>query len=327
MTNEATLDERTLGPLNEGVIQMLEQVRLPLCVTNPRMDDNPIVYVNSAFLELTGYEAEEVMGRNCRFLQGPDTTRESIAAVREVIRSGTVCTVEIVNYRKDGTPFVNALQIGPIIDAEGRHVLNFGSQMDVTDRRHAERESIALEMQERTHRLRNIINVLAITVRLTAKEVDDVETFAEIVTDRLRALGAAHLRTFEQPDATTVSDTVRTILEAYAPRGRRQFTLQGQDMPLHPSRITPLTLALHELATNAIKYGAFSTEAGHIVVAWERAERRLILTWTESGGPEVTAPDREGGSRIVRSVLRSVGGEIGFDWDRAGLKATMAIAV
>ncbi|TFL18886.1 PAS domain-containing protein [Jannaschia formosa] len=325
MPDSATLDERTFGPLSDSVLQMLEQVRLPLCVTNPNMPDDPIVYVNPAFLELTGYEAQDVMGRNCRFLQGPGTTPESLQALRESIKGDRVTTVEIVNYRKDGTRFDNALQIGPIIDAEGQRVLHFGSQLDVTDKRAAEREAIALEMQERTHRLRNIINVMAITVRMTAREVTDVESFAKIVSDRLQLLGAAHLRTFEDPDATTVSDTVAVIMNAYAPLGERQYRLSGASLRLPPAQITPLTLSLHELATNAVKYGAFSDNAGHIDLSWERSDGELRLTWQERGGPEVTPPTREGGSKIVQSVLRNARGNITYDWAPEGLTAVLTL--
>ena len=315
-----------MGPLDEGVAQMLEQVRLPICVTNPSEDDNPIVYVNAAFLELTGYDADEVLGRNCRFLQGEGTTRESIEAVRRAVGGGEVTTVEIVNYRKDGTRFDNALQIGPILDADGKTLLHFGSQLDVTDKRAEERAALALETQERTHRLRNIINVMAVTVRMTAREVDDIEEFAEIVTDRLRVLGDAHIRTFESGSRTTLRETLETILTAYAPHGAEQYGMEGPEVPLDPSQITPLTLALHELSTNAIKYGAFGTRTGRVEVNWAREGDRVRLTWTERGGPEVKTPAREGGSGIVRSVLRNAGDDIAYDWAPEGVTITLTFA-
>lgn len=99
-------------------------------VTDNRLPDNPIVDVNAAFSLLTGYERDAIVGQNCRFLAGPATEAEVRAAVREAIACGEPVVAELLNYRKDGTPFRNALMIAPVRDASGKVALFLGSQMD-----------------------------------------------------------------------------------------------------------------------------------------------------------------------------------------------------
>ena len=100
-------------------------------ITDPNHPGNPVVYANDGFTRLTGFAREEILGRNCRILQGKDTSAEALAAIRAAVAAGRPCLVEILNYRKDGTPFWNALSIAPIID-EGRLTHFVGVQTDIT---------------------------------------------------------------------------------------------------------------------------------------------------------------------------------------------------
>ena len=118
-------------------------------LTDPRLDDHPIVYVNEPFLEMTGYPADEVLGRNCRFLQGEDTDEAAIDELRRAIADERPATVELVNYRKDGTPFLNQLHISPVRDGDGRLVHFVGVQIDVTARRGRRGRAAALELPRR----------------------------------------------------------------------------------------------------------------------------------------------------------------------------------
>ncbi len=127
-------------------------------ITNPNLPDDPLVYVNPAFEETTGYAAEEVLGRNCRFLQNEDRDQPALAELGTAVREGRQCTVVLKNYRKDGTLFYNELSIYPVRDDEGR-VTNFvGVQNDITERirteeilaeiRRAERRRIARDLHD-----------------------------------------------------------------------------------------------------------------------------------------------------------------------------------
>lgn len=112
--------------------------RMPMCITDPRQPDNPIVFVNEAFQQLTGYEREEVTGRNCRFLQGPDTNEESVRNVREAIEQNRSVQETMLNYRKDGSTFWNELYLSPVASKDGEVQFFFASQVDVTERVRAE---------------------------------------------------------------------------------------------------------------------------------------------------------------------------------------------
>ncbi|UPG74459.1 histidine kinase famiy protein [Roseomonas gilardii subsp. gilardii] len=116
----------------------IQTTRMPMIVTDPRQQDNPIVFANNAFVQMAGYERREVIGRNCRFLQGPETDRDTVAAVREAIEARQEVAVEILNYRKDGSSFWNALFVSPVFDSDGTLVYFFASQLDVSRRRDAE---------------------------------------------------------------------------------------------------------------------------------------------------------------------------------------------
>lgn len=116
----------------------IESTRMPMLVTDPRQPDNPIVFANKAFISMSGYAAEEIMGHNCRFLQGPDTDAHTVASIREAIASRTEITTEILNYRKDGSSFWNALYISPVYNKKKELVYYFASQLDVSRRRDAE---------------------------------------------------------------------------------------------------------------------------------------------------------------------------------------------
>lgn len=112
---------------------IIGEIGMPIVITEPRQEGNPIVFVNAAFKELTGYSVDEVVGRNCRFLQGPQTDTEAVARLREAIARGEPISIDLLNYRKDGTIFWNALHISPIRAANGEARFFFASQLDVTD--------------------------------------------------------------------------------------------------------------------------------------------------------------------------------------------------
>ncbi len=116
----------------------VQMSRMPMCLADPRQPDLPLVFVNEAFLRLTGYREAEVLGHNCRFLQGPDTDPEAVSRVRHAIHANEDAAVELINYRKDGSQFWNALYLSPVFDAGGQQIYIFASQLDVTRRKEAE---------------------------------------------------------------------------------------------------------------------------------------------------------------------------------------------
>ncbi|WP_269466548.1 histidine kinase famiy protein [Sphingomonas sp. LK11] len=116
----------------------MKTTRMPMIVTDPRQPDNPIVFCNEAFSFMTGYSEEEILGTNCRFLQGPETDRDVVAQVRAAIARRDEIAVELLNYRKNGSTFWNALFVSPVYDDAGELVYFFSSQLDISRRREAE---------------------------------------------------------------------------------------------------------------------------------------------------------------------------------------------
>lgn len=143
----ARIDAELMG-LDLGTdpfVAAVRATRMPMIITDPRQVDNPVVFANDAFCRLSGYTREEILGRNCRFLQGPDTDPVSIARVREAVAAMQSIEIDLRNYRKNGERFWNRLFLAPVRDAAGNLAYFFASQVDVT----VERERLAgLETQK-----------------------------------------------------------------------------------------------------------------------------------------------------------------------------------
>ena len=116
----------------------VKTTRMPMIVTDPNQPDNPIVFANPAFINMTGYAWDELVGANCRLLQGADTDRDTVAEIRRAVERRQETSVEILNYKKNGAAFWNALFISPVFDADNKLIYFFASQLDVTRRRDAE---------------------------------------------------------------------------------------------------------------------------------------------------------------------------------------------
>lgn len=108
-----------------------DETEMSVVFSDPSLPDNPMIFVSEEFETQTGYSAEEAIGRNCRFLQGPDTNPHAVEAIRQGLKAETRFTIDILNYRKDGTPFLNRLRIRPIYDDDGRLMFFAGAQNPV----------------------------------------------------------------------------------------------------------------------------------------------------------------------------------------------------
>ncbi|KFG69459.1 histidine kinase famiy protein [Microvirga sp. BSC39] len=159
----------------------IEMTRMPIILTDPNLPDNPIVFANRAFQDLTGYTEEEVLGRNCRFLQGAHTDREAVAELRQAVEESRAVSVELLNYKRDGTPFWNACFVAPVFDKDDRLLYFFASQLDVTRRRTSEQayrqaqkmESIGQLTAGLAHDFNNLLQVVSGNLELALSRTDD----------------------------------------------------------------------------------------------------------------------------------------------------------
>ncbi|WP_354284285.1 HWE histidine kinase domain-containing protein [Sphingomonas sp. PvP056] len=456
---------------NDPIVAAFDGAIVPMVVTDPTLPDNPLIYVNPAFERLTGFAAEEAIGRNCRFMQGPLTEEADVKRLREAIAKRERIEIDLLNHHRDGTPFWNRLIVSPVFDAAGQVRYFVASQLDVTLERHrmiqleqdretlaaavaarevdlAEREArlklalragglgtwtldpvtqeltasrsckanfgcdpnapltyadilqmihpadlagqqaavtstvetgvplaieyriltpagdqrwIAIrgEMQYRadgtpllmsgfstdiserkfaeehrtilarelTHRVKNTLATVGAVVSQTLRDAASLADARVTVAGRIASLGAAHeLLVRDEVDGAVIGDIVERVLAPFVDRNGKRIVVGGPSIRLSPEVTLALSMALHELATNAIKYGALSNADGSVDVRWalqgSDGDRHFRFAWVEHGGPCVTAPTRTGfGSRMIERVLsRHVRGEAKLSYLPAGVR-------
>ena len=447
--------------------------RMPMVITDPRLTDNPIVYVNDAFVTLTGYARDEIIGRNCRFLQGPETNAEDVARVRDAIERRVTIEIDLKNRRKDGTAFWNRLLVSPVFAPDGELTYYFASQYDVTlekerlvllqrDRDALEAESerrsleliqseerlrftlkagrlgawtldlgvmrlvssdgfkenlgrapgdsltyeemlaaihpddrarklaardaaiaghsdydieirvitprgetrwlqfrgqasyradgspltiagISLDITDRkraeehrdllagelNHRIQNTLATVQSIARQTLRGAASLEEAQVAMESRLRSLSAAtEMLARGSGDWATLTEVVIAALHPFGVEQDHRFRIGGPILRLAPRVALAFALAIHELATNSVKYGSLSTDDGRVIVSWDVVDGsspdRLWFQWQEVGGPPVSRPTRTGfGSRMIeRALAREIGGTAEIDYRPRGVVFT-----
>lgn len=438
---------------------------LATAISDPTLPDNPIIYVNTAFETLTGYASAEIVGRNCRFLQGPHTASDDIARLRNAIAERRRIALDLLNYRRDGSPFWNRLMVTPVFagslqdSSPGGLRYFFASQLDVTIERdrvvvlEAEQRGLisenarfrremldtqarldlalqagqlgtwnydplgghlnasagcklvfgltaeepftmqqfsnllygddrqriidalaetvatgraydveyriltstgerrwigargvlltrrdgtplsvtgfvtdisarkdaeehrALLADELTHRVKNTLATVGAVVNQSLRTATSLIEARDAIGGRIASLATAHdLLLRDEDHGASIGDIVHRALHTFDDGTGTLFTVEGPDLRLEPGVTLALSMALHELATNAVKYGALSVPGGHIYVRWELGaaadaptivgRRSFSFCWQERGGPSVVKPTRSGfGSRMIDRLM------------------------
>jgi PAS domain S-box-containing protein len=219
---------------------------------------------------------------------------------------------------------------GRIIPRPGRAPRSVGMLVDVTNEKQAEARQQLL-LNELNHRVKNTLAAVQAIARSTLRGAPGAGAATTLFTNRLMALSAAHdVLTRETWEGAGLRDIVSGAVRAYQEDGSNRLEIQGEDVRIAPRAAVALSLALHELATNAAKYGALSNDTGQVIVRWEArgpaAARRLELEWRETGGPPVVKPARSGfGSRLLRQGLRAeLGASAALDFQPGGVVCVIA---
>ncbi|KHJ53034.1 histidine kinase [Aureimonas altamirensis] len=452
---------------NDPFAAAVRTTRMPMLITDPHQPDNPIIFANDAFGRLTGYDRHEVIGRNCRFLQGTGTNTDDVTRIRNAVARCEAIEVDLLNYRKDGSSFWNRLLVSPVFDEDGNLTYFFASQFDVSpDRRRVselqsahgemefEVERRMLDLMQSEGRMRFILNAAGMGVwtldlknqRLVAsrhckanfgRAGDEPFSYADLqeaivpedrnrwretveaaiassdefsveyrirtpsgetrwvevrgqvsvdITDQPSGMAGISIDITERKEAEEhrkllarelnhrVKNSLATAQSVFAQSmrsartldeaqeiafGRMQalsmaqdlltqdgfsaaqledvvssaikpfdggaFRVSGPRVVLGARSVSAFALALHELATNASKYGALSTANGTIAVTWrlEEADGGSILRfhWSEQGGPPVRKPERRGfGTRIIEGALSAeINGSASIDFRSSGI--------
>jgi PAS domain S-box-containing protein len=240
-------------------------------------------------------------------------------------RDGDSCNVEFRVRRPDGeTRWCSGTAVVSV-DAHSRISRVSGVTVDITDRKEAE-ERQSLLAREVDHRAKNALAVVQSIVHLTRS--DNIKQFVAAVEGRIQALARAHsLLSESRWRGANIVTLAHDELAPYRTSDLERVKISGRDFSLEPPAAQALALALHELATNASKYGALSSPSGSVQVAWEPAGDGLELRWAEHGGPKIEHPVASGfGMRVIKAGIESqLGGAVTFDWRRDGLQCRVGI--
>ena len=270
---------------------------------------------------LFGYQAEEIVGQPITTLISEDRKDEEAEILQRLRMGERVENFETVRRRKDGSSVDVSLTASPIRDSQGTIVGASKIARDITGRRQAERLQQTL-MHELNHRVKNTLATVQAIARQSFRSSALGSRERETFEARLQAMSRAHdLLTQESWDGTDMAAVVAQVL---APYQRDRFEIDGPELRLTPRVALALTMALHELATNAAKYGALSVPSGRVAITWTVTPDdppQLDLRWQEQDGPLVVPPTEKGfGSRLIeRSLAMEIGGKVRISYEPSGV--------
>lgn len=316
-----------LGPF----VVAAETTRMAMVFTDAKAPDHPIIFANDSFLGLTGYDREEVLGQHFNFLLAHVTDAAALTAIKSEFASHSDHSSEVLYRRKDGSEFWAAMFVSPVKDGTGKTVQHFASFVDLTKHKEEQAHSKML-IEELNHRVKNTLSTVQSIVWQALRMDSDAKTIQQAIESRLQALSRSHdLLTRQNWKDTGLFEVISDALEPFGMTGRRaeHIAITGSNVLFPPKIALALSIAFHELATNAVKYGAFSNETGSVSIDWETREttegRRLLLRWQEKNGPLVAQPLRRGfGSRMIETGLsQAVGGTVHLEYPAEGLLCVM----
>jgi PAS domain S-box-containing protein len=218
------------------------------------------------------------------------------------------------------------LSAGPLLDEKKVSVGSIVTLTEITERKHAEEQQATIAA-ELNHRFKNMLSLVQSLAAQTVRSSETLENFDDVFSGRLQALASAHdLLMQTRPSGIGLSELVTSILAPFRSRDER-IKASGSQVALPADAVAPLSMALHELTTNAVKYGALSNATGHVDIAWRLVEQngsQVELTWQESGGPTVKRRAAGFGTKLINRVLRDLAGESEIKFDPQGLRCTVA---
>lgn len=287
---EETLQRRT---------HAVDEAPIGITISDPEQADNPLIYVNDAFVEMTGYPREEAIGENCRFLQGENTSPDRVARIREAIDAQEPISLDVRNYRRDGTEFWNHFEVAPVRDGAGNVVNYIGFQQDVTERRERQQQLGVLDRVLR-HNLRNGMNVIrgrAETIQ-SATEDEVAASAGQIVDKSDQLIGTAEkeqritklLREEPIQKEIELCDSLQHVVSSV--RSEHPDAAVAVDCPddvtVHAT--TQFAEAIRELVTNAITHNDSSSP--EVTLTATRTDETVRIEIADNG-PRIPEMERD----------------------------------
>jgi two-component sensor histidine kinase len=256
----------------------------------------------------------------------PERQHEEPAILERIRRGERIEHYETVRMRKHGSRVEISLTVSPVKNAEGKIVGASKIARDITEQKGSQAQ-IAILAREAEHRAKNVLATVQAIVHLT--QSDTPGGLKHAIEGRIQALANVHsLFVQSRWTGAELHTLVMQELSPYCEDRETRARIDGPNLVLEPDAAQTIAVTLHELATNAAKYGALSVPGGRVQVEWSCApDRRLVLRWAETGGPRVKPPTRHGfGTRVMEGMIRGqLKGEMRFDWRAEGLACEIAI--
>jgi PAS domain S-box-containing protein len=275
---------------------------------------------------LFGFSAEEAIGRPITIVIPQDRQDEERTILTRLRRGERIEHFETVRQRKNGTLIVVSLSVSPVKNAEGMIVGASTIARNITERKRSE-EQIAVLAREAEHRTKNVLATVLAAIDLS--ESDTSQGLKQAIKGRIEALANVHaLFVQSRWIGAELSSLVTQEVAPYVHGDDVRAYIDGPRLLLEPETAQTMAVVLHELATNAAKYGALSVATGHVEVKWSVApDGSIVVRWTESGGPPLNPPTRRGfGTEVIEGQIRhQADGEVRCDWRREGLTCEIVL--
>jgi PAS domain S-box-containing protein len=281
--------------------------------------DGVITSWNRGAERIFGYTAAEAVGQPITIVIPEERRSEEGEILARIRRGQYIEHYETVRQRKDGSLIVVSLTISPVKNAEGKIIGASKIARDITEQKRSQ-EQIATLAREAEHRSKNLLANVQATVNLS--QSDTLEGLRQAIEGRIQALANVHSLFVETRWIGADLSTIATQeLAPYSEKDKVRVRIEGPRVLLEPSAAQAIAVTLHEIATNAVKYGALSVADGQVDLKWSHEANGLLhLRWMETGGPAVRKPTRRGfGGRIIEQMIAQQKGKIHFDWHVEGL--------
>ncbi len=321
--------------------QLIARSPFSMVLSDPSLPDVPIIYANGAFFDATGYSPSEVIGRNCRFLQGPGTDPSTVARIRAALEESREITADILNYTAEGQAFWNRLLIAPIEDplTGAKYFLGVQKPLGMDRLIDGQTREALLEAQ---HRVKNHLAMIVGLIRMEGRNVPNDQPF-QMLARRVEALRLLYdeltYREGENSGAIELGVYLRRIAGTIAvlgPKGGIEVGLTGESLTVPADVAVQCGLIVSELCANSMRHAFGSDGTGRIGLHLERAaDGGLLLEVMDRptaplipAAEETGAPEAGGGLgvRIIEQLTRQLGGTIAYHRGPEGMTVTMTIS-